>query len=153
VREVDEEGLVLVRRDELDDLGGVAFGQLLLLRGILDDLLVPHEGHDAPLVFALLPHGVAEVLGEDGVGRVGHVRGQPHVVAEGDAVVVVEPLAPGEELLLVAQVPLAHARGRVADVFEDLGDGDLAGVHGPRRVGEQHVLVHADPAGVAAGHQ
>ena len=64
------------------------------IRGLLDDFFVPHERD----------------------GRIAALF-RVHIVAVGDAVVVVEAVAGGKELGQVAQVPFADASGRIAAFF------------------------------------
>ena len=47
----------------------------------------------------------------------------PHVVRVGEAEILVKPMALGEELPRVAEVPLAENRGRVSASLEHLRDG------------------------------
>ena len=116
VRQVEEEGPVLVGVDELDGLVRVALRRAVLVDRGLDDRLVRASAAAAGVL--RLP--VA------------------HVVAVGDAEVVVEALPRGQELRLVAEVPLADARRGVAPGLEQLGDGDLLGVEALAAAREEH---------------
>ena len=63
-----------------------------------------------------------------------------------------KPCLRGQEGLVIAQVPLADGRGRVADGLEQLGDGHLLRIEPGAAAGEKHVG-QADPHGIAAGHE
>ena len=149
VGQVEEEGLVFVRGDEPDGAVGVAAGDRALVAGHLDDLLVSHERRVPVLHIGGLvrPRGVAAFP------ALPLVVGMVHVVRVGDAVVAVEALGAREGLGVVAEVPLADARGGVAERLEVVGDGDLFRVQAALASGKEDVLFHADALRVATGQQ
>ena len=151
VGEIDEEGLLLVGRDELDRFFRVAFRECVLIDWIFDDFGVAHERDEVFLLvcFDALsgdPFAQGNIIGQ----RLGRVEG--HVVAVGDAVVGVEALARREELFVVTEVPLADAGGRVALRFEELGDGDLSRVESASILREKHAKV-THPTRVATSQE
>jgi hypothetical protein len=82
----------------------------------------------------------------------------PHVIGKWDAEVVVKPLAGGQKLGLIAEMPFADDRGGVARALENLSDGDFGGVESFLVARSENptahlVLVQVDATGVAAGHQ
>ena len=54
VREVKKEGVILVFGNEFDRFLGVALGQGLLVRRILDYLFAPHQGNPIPFLVSRL---------------------------------------------------------------------------------------------------
>lgn len=97
MREIEEEGAILVGLDKGDSFFGIALGEVVLNDRVFNRILVAAE-HDGP-----------------------------HVIGVEDTEVVVEAMAGRVVLGQVAQVPLAHNLGGVALVFEKLGQGGFAG--------------------------
>jgi len=136
VGQIDQEGMVLVDFDEVDSFVSVAHGDGVLIDGGFDDCFVSKQRQ-----------------GWIGLSLVG-----THVVAVRDAVIIIEALTGGQKLWLIAQMPLADTGGGVVFLFEDFGDGDFVGMKTLFADRKQDglvfgVLVHIDPARVAAGHQ
>ena len=81
-----------------------------------------------------------------------------HVVAVGDAKVVVKALACGHEIGMIAEVPFSDAHGGVTLRLENLRHGCLAGVQSFARGGKEDaqvlfIHVHVYTAWVTAGHE
>ena len=79
------------------------------------------------------------------------------VVAVGNAEVFIKSLSSGQELRLIAQVPLAEHTGPIASRFQHLGDRDLVRIH-PLLVrreqdGKIRPIGHIDSLRIAARHQ
>ena len=129
IGQVEEERLLALGPQELHRLLRVAAGQLGLVGLGLDHLLVAVERQRRVARAALL-----------------------HVVAVGQAEVVVETLAGREEFRQVAEVPLADHHGRVAPGLRQLGQGDLRGVEADAAPREKHPG-HAHAGAVAAREQ
>ena len=115
MREIEEERLTAMLPDEALRFFRVAFGQRLLLDGTLDDLAVAEQRH-RPVLGARIARQVA-------AGS--NTFGEAHVVRVGQAEVLVEALAVGQERGQVAEVPLADDHRLVAACFEQLRDRDF----------------------------
>jgi len=92
-----------------------------------------------------------------GRGGVGLSLFGPHVIAVGNAVIIIEALTGGQILWLIAEMPLADTGGGVVFRFKDFGDGDFVGVETLFTNGKEDplvfgILVHVDTARVATGH-
>ena len=123
VRQVHEERFVLVGFDELDGLGGEIPGKLPLVRRQLDNRLVPKQRQVHTAVAALtLPRALPL-----------------HVVAVGDAVIVVKPLAVRHELRLIPNVPFPNARRAIALPFEQFGDRGFRWIQALIVSGQEHI--------------
>ena len=122
MREVEEERGALGVADEFGGCVGVLAGEGGEVGGLFLDLFIAEE--DA--------------------GR--------HVVAVGDAEVVVEAAFGGEVFGLRAEVPLTHALGAVALRLEKIGEG-LFVVIEAGLVGGEEDAGDADTGGVAAGEE
>lgn len=152
VGEVEEEGLVLVGLDEVHGLLGVATGDGALVNGEFDDFFVLHEGR-FPLgesglgIGPKFVHSGRSTLGFPFVVRV------IHVVGVGNAEVGIEAVLLREGFGVMAEVPFSEAGGGVALSFEVIGDGVLGRVEPAGGGGEENVLVHFDPLGIAAGEE
>ena len=133
VWQVKKEWLFAVGLDEFYRLSGVLRGDGgIALYAILNYLKIAHQGQRYLLAV--------------------------HVVAVGDAKVMIEALAGGHEIGVIAQVPFADAHGCVAFFFEHLGHGDLAGVEALAGGGKKHaqvffIHVHIHAARITAGHE
>ena len=146
VRQVQEERVILVLLDELHGVLGVPGRELVLVfvRDLRDAHLVAFE-QDQVGVAALSP-GV-------GGGQPDQFRvKRPHVVRVGQAEVFIEPVAQGQKLRGVAEMPFAEDGGGVAALLDQLRQGHLplADSHlGSRR----QRAVNADSVRVAAREQ
>ena len=100
--EVEVERLVLAPGDEVDGLLGIELDQTALPLPVhqFRDLFVPEDRHDRDL-------GLGALL--------------EHIVRIGDTVIVVKTLPGGQELGLVAQVPLPDHLGGIAFFFKSFG--------------------------------
>ena len=152
VRQVEEEGFVLVRIDEANGLLGIALGEGGLVGGVFDDLLATKERHPVALLVAFFevrpgqPAADHDVIGKL-VGRV-----DPHIVGVGDSVVVFKTLVGRQAGRQMAEVPFPDAGRPVARTLEHIGNGDLLGVQALAAVGEEDGI-HAESLVMAAGHE
>ncbi len=137
VREVEEEGLILVAIDERDGALGVEAGQPALVFG--RDFGIDDPG---------LPRSRERRI----VARLRLRVGWPHVVGIGKAEVFVKPVVNRQEPGMMAEVPLAGHAGGVSLPLEELGEGRLAVGDPVLGLGPEGA-VDADPVGVAAGEQ
>ena len=128
VGQIQEERPGPVAPDEADGLLGVSFGQRLLNGRPLDDLFVAHQRHGESLVSLAV-----------------------HVVAVGKPEVRVEAVPRGQELRLIAQVPLADAPGRVTPLFQNLRNRRLSVADAGVRVRVEDVG-QPHPGRIAPGH-
>ena len=139
VREVEEEKAAGVLPDEPDGVLDVPLGDADLIGLFLDHLFVAQERERRPLR--------RRAAGNGGLTT--------HVVAVRDAVVAVESVTGGQELGLVAAVPLADDPRGVPLGLQHGGDGGLLRVEPDRLSGEEHPspleLAEPDPPRVAAG--
>ena len=130
--------------DELDCPFGVPLRQQIAVNRCVDDGFVFHQRQRRPLrTVQPIAQPPAHVL--------------RHVVAVGNSEAQIEALPRGQELGLIAQMPLADDGGGIAARFEDLRDRDLTGIQAVGRNGPQHgtvawVDVHADTLSIAARH-
>ena len=111
VRQVEEEGLVLVFLNELHAAGGVVRGEVgLVLRGdvVIHDTVVFDHRQLGESLFGLRMEG-------------------PHVIRVRDAVVLVKTVLRWEKLGQGTQVPFAHGGGSVALLFHQFGQRHFIG--------------------------
>ena len=137
VREVEEEGPVLVLGDELHRALGIPRRQVRLL--LRRDVGVNH------LVALDERQGRIRALLRLRVMR-------PHVVGVRQAEVFVEAVPHREELRMMAEVPLARHAGRVTLLLEDLGHRHFVRVDTDARTRPERT-VNADAVVVTAGEQ
>lgn len=152
VGEVEEEGLVLVRLDKVHGLLGVATGDGALINGEFDDFFVLHEG-SFPLGESGLGIGPKNVHSGRAALGFSFVVGVVHVVGVGNTEVGIEAVLLREGFGMVAEVPFSEAGGGVALAFEVIGDGVFGGIEAAGGGGEENVLVHFDPLGIATGEE
>ena len=120
VRQVEKEGLRAILPQEADRFLHVALRERALVRLFLDDLFVADQRQRR-------------------VVRVG-LHLPSHVVAVGQPIIAVEPMAGGQELRLVAAVPLPdHLRG-IALLPQQGCDRDLIWVQAHSLPGKEHPL-------------
>ena len=132
VGEVEVEGLVLIATDEVDRFLGIELDHAALTFPVhqLGDLLISQERDDRDL-------GVGALL--------------EHIIGVRNAQVVVEALAGGQELGLIAEVPLADHLGGVAFFFKSLGYSYFSRIK-PDRLTREIDPGDRDAGAVAAGH-
>ncbi len=136
VGEVEEERPGPVLADEAERLLEVALGKGGLIGLGLDHLFVEHERQRRILLKRQSEAAPPQQLCE-GWEVIGPVLAA-HVVAVREPEVAVEAVPCGQELGLVATVPLAHQLGGVAGVAEERGDRDLGWVQAEFVSREQH---------------
>ena len=111
MRQIEEEGFVLVPLDEVDGTGGVVRREATLV-GIIARHLVAVVGREIGEIeyFALL-----RMMG-------------PHIVGIGQAIILVEAVLQREELALAPEVPFAKDRRRIALLLQELAHRHLVGM-------------------------
>ena len=138
VRQVEEKRLGLVLLDKADGLLSVTPGEQALIRFLLNHLLHPQQRQRRITVF--------------------HATGLAHVVGKRDAKVIVEPVPSRQKLWLIAEMPLAHDRRRIAAGLEHLRHGGLLRVQTTRIPRKEYpaasfVFMQTHTLRIATGHQ
>ncbi len=138
VRQVEKKRLGLVLLDEPNSLCSVTLGEQTLVRLLLNHLLHPQQRQRRITVF--------------------HATGPAHVVGKRDAKVILKPMPCRQKLRLIAKVPLAHDRRRIAAGLEHLRHGGLLRVQPTRVAGKEHpapgfVFMQTHTLRIATGHQ
>ena len=137
VREVKEEGLILVTFDKGNRSLGVEARQPALVVG--RDLAI-----DDPVS---LDQGKRRISAGFGFWVI-----RPHVVGVGQPEVFIKPVMERQEARMMSEMPLAGDAGRVPSLLEQLGHRRLAVGDAVLGAGAERA-VDADPVGVAAGQQ
>ena len=111
VRKIKEERMILLLANKFHSFIGVTLGEfgLILGRDLFDDFVVAHQREWRAFSFSEL----AVFL--------------PHVIRVREAEVMIEPVARGEKIRVIAEMPLADDRRRVALLLEQFGDGVFLG--------------------------